>query len=367
LPAIMVYSNEICYENAEHLIGKLNELQFTDIFFVAKNMDGKVYYSSKLAEASGDKLSLLCKLAADYNMDITAWFCTFTEGYTGRLFGEGTSRFLKENPDAAAVNVQGRSTIEEPVRCDQGLENYACPANPLVQRHELALIREIIRNYPIKGIHLDFVRYPFPGDYCYCTFCKNKFKQDFGPSAGELRSQEHKAEWQQQIISEFISKAKSEIKSFNEDTRVSALVWKYNDCLNMTQDWRNWNVDFVTPMFYNKSYLRSIEWIRGEIAFNARISNRKIVAAVGGPYSELFTKSEWDRIEKAVSSTESEGVLYGHYGLASVIQGLENGKFNSLKRRLKWQQVSGTMRLKFFFGRAAIKALEHVKNKQVKR
>jgi len=361
--AVILYPNEICNENSEYLVTKLSDLQFTDIFFVAKNIDGKVYYSSKLAEAPEDKLTLLCKLASDHNMKVSAWFCTFTEGYTGALFGEGTSRFLKKNPDAAAVDAVGRSTIEEPVRCDQGLENYVCPANPVVQRYELALIEEIVRKYPVKGIHLDFVRYPFPGDYCHCTFCTDKFKQDLSPSTDGLRSQQHIAKSRQQTITQFVNRAKKEIEGFDERVRMSALVWKYNDCLDMTQDWKNWDVDFVTPMFHHKHYGRSIGWISDEISFNARTSNKNIVAAVGGPYSDLFTKSEWDRVEKTVSSTESKGILYLHYGLAAVIEALENGKLNSLTRRLKWYQVSTGRRMRSLEW-AAIKAIKRVKTWQ---
>jgi ornithine decarboxylase len=42
------------------------------------------------------------------------------------------------------------------------------------------------------------------------------------------------------------------IKKHSKNIQCSALVWKYRDCLEKTQDWKDWNVDFVTPMFYHK-------------------------------------------------------------------------------------------------------------------
>lgn len=333
---IMIYSNEITLENTEKILKRLYNLQFTDIFFVTKNIEGKVFCASKYAEMVEDKLSLLCRLTDKYNINVYAWFCTFTEGYEGKLYGSGTSRFLQENSDCAAVNSDGKNTLEKPVPCDQGLENYVCPANPKVQEYELKLMKEIVLNYPIKGIHLDFIRYPFPGDYCYCEFCRQKFEQEFGISIESEESKRYMLKWKQNTITNFVNKVYTEIKKLNKDVQISALVWKYDDCLEKTQNWKEWDIDFVTPMFYHKSYRKKIEWVKEEINKNKQVSNKNIIAAVGGPYSNLFTKREWNSIDKSVDSTTAKGVIYGHYGLLDVIGTLERGGIADIKKTITW-------------------------------
>jgi uncharacterized lipoprotein YddW (UPF0748 family) len=350
---IMIYSNEITLENTEKIVKKLNNLQFTDIFFVTKNIDGKVFYSSKIAEVVEDKLSLLCRLADKYNMNVYAWFCTFTEGYEGELFGSGISRFLQENPDCAAINRDGKTTLEKPVLCDYGLENYVCPANQNAQEYELKLISEIVLNYPVKGIHLDLIRYPFPGDYCYCASCRQKFEQEFGIPIGSEESKRHMLKWKQNTITNFVNKIHTEIKKLNKDVKISALVWKYDDCLEKMQDWKEWDIDFVTPMFYHKGYWKKIKWIKEEINKNKQISSKNIIAAVGGTYSNLFTKNEWNFIEKTVTTTEAEGLLYGHYGLLDVIETLEGESrmIEDIKKMIKWNILRYTVEAKKILAR----------------
>lgn len=334
---IMIYSNEITLENTEKIVKRLYNLQFTDIFYVTKNIDGKVFYSSKYAEIVEDRLSLLCRLADKYSINVYAWFCTFTEGYEGKLYGSGTSRFLLENPDCAAVNRDKKNTLEKPVPCDQGLENYVCPANPKVHEYELKLMKEIVLNYPVKGIHLDFIRYPFPGDYCYCEFCRQKFEQEFGILLESKKSKRYIIlKWKQNTITNFVNKLSKEIKELNKDIQISALVWKYDNCFEKTQAWNEWNIDFVSPMFYHKSNRKKIKWITEEININKQKSNKNIIAAVGGPYSNLFTRREWNFIDKSVGSTTSNGIIYGHYGLFIVIETLEKGGIADIKKMITW-------------------------------
>lgn len=334
---IMIYSNEITSSNAQETIQRLHDLQFTDIFYIAKNIDGKVFYTSKIAETPEDRLSLLCRLASEYKMGIYAWFCTFTEGYKGKLYGDGTSCFLQSNRECAVVNRDGKSSLEKPILSDQGFENYVCPANLKVQEHELDLIKEIAANNPVKGIHLDFIRYPFSAQYCYCKYCHRKFREDFGFSLHDEKASMYVLGWRQNIIADFVNKAHKAVRELNEAIQLSALVWKYDDCLDKTQDWKQWDIDFATPMFYHKSYRRGIRWVEQEIGKNTQISGKDIVAAVGGPYSNLFTKKEWELIERSVNRSQCKGIMYGHYGLLDVIQTLEGESgLADIRKAITW-------------------------------
>ena len=334
--AIRVYPHEITSGNVNQILKRLHNLGITHVFYEAKNIDGKVFYSSKLAEVVDDRLSLICESAKKYKMRISVWFCTFPEGYRGKLFGSGTSRFLQRNQNCAAVNDKGYNTLEHPVPCDFGLENYACPANPKVQNYELELIKEIVKNYSVNGIHLDFIRYPMPGDYCYCDYCTTRFKDIFGFPITDEKASGYLLKWRQGTITNFVNKIYREIKSVDKNLRLSALVWKYDDCLKLTQDWKQWKVDFISPMFHHKYYLKRPVWNRNEVHRNRMISDKRIVASVGGAYSDLFTKKEWELCEGYAIEGGAKGILYEHYDLLEVASTLENSRTNDIRKMIRW-------------------------------
>ncbi|OPX58842.1 MAG: hypothetical protein A4E25_01463 [Methanobacterium sp. PtaB.Bin024] len=346
MKGIMIYSDEIDKKTVKPVLKRIHNLGFTDVFYVTKNIDGKVYYSSKIAETRENTLKLLCDAAKKYNIGVYAWFCTFTEGYEGNLFGNGTSKFFIDNPELSAKDVNLNDTIEKPVRSDQGSENYLCPANPRVFQYELSLMEEIANNYDIKGIHLDFMRFPLPGNYCYCDYCVMKFEEKYGVSIFSDDAGQYLPEWRKNVISNFVNKIYKNSK-FKSNVQLSALVWKYDDCLEKTQDWKNWNVDFVTPMFYNKGYLKGVKWVYNEIKHNKNSSkNTKIIAAIGGSFSNFFTKEEWNKLEKTVKKANLEGFIIGHYGLFNVLDTLEKDTIlTSLKKRAKWTSHKAIIKL----------------------
>jgi uncharacterized lipoprotein YddW (UPF0748 family) len=47
-------------------------------------------------------------------------------------------------------------------------KNWLCPSNARNIKLELSAIREIVQNYDVDGIHLDYIRYP-NSSYCYCN------------------------------------------------------------------------------------------------------------------------------------------------------------------------------------------------------
>ena len=63
--AIRVYPHEITPGNVDRILERLHNLGITDVLYEAKNVDGKVFYSSKLAEVLDDRLGLICESAKE--------------------------------------------------------------------------------------------------------------------------------------------------------------------------------------------------------------------------------------------------------------------------------------------------------------
>lgn len=57
------------------------------------------------------------------------------------------------------------------------------PSHTGYRQYLMPLMREVVENYPVDGIHLDYIRYPEAVEgrhYRYCRRCRKKFKDEYG-------------------------------------------------------------------------------------------------------------------------------------------------------------------------------------------
>lgn len=76
----------------------------------------------------------------------------------------------------------------EYVGCKKGSDkkgNIFCPAQDEVQDWAFSFYEEVMKNYDIAGIHLDFIRYS--EEYCWCDYCKKAFKRETGIEMEEMK------------------------------------------------------------------------------------------------------------------------------------------------------------------------------------
>ena len=101
-----------------------------------------------------DPLSVFCEEAAGYHVDVHAWInpfriCSDISGWNDVCDSNPARRFQQDDDpsnDAAVVQTAG------------GV--YYDPASPAVQDLILCGVRELLENYPIRGIHIDDYFYP---------------------------------------------------------------------------------------------------------------------------------------------------------------------------------------------------------------
>ena len=149
------------------------------------------------------------------------------------------------------------------------------PANDKVQKYQLAVIEEILTNYPkLDGIHLDFIRYPYtvpysPGSrftktlqFGYTKEALEKFRKRTGldPRNMSLSTKNTQAwdDYRREQVTRFVRSTYQLCKKTNPKLSVSAAVvcWADRAYLAAFQDWRGWLedeiVDFVISMNYTK-------------------------------------------------------------------------------------------------------------------
>lgn len=129
------------------------------------------------------------------------------------------------------------------------------PALPEVQDYLYNVCLDIVANYDVDGLHLDYVRYPAP------AFGRHPkaialYQAETGKTLDDAQAF---ADWRRQKISALVNRLYEGVARLEPNCRLSAAVFAsrkgtaYNDCL---QDWTAWleggYVDAVMPMAYGR-------------------------------------------------------------------------------------------------------------------
>ncbi|NOY80863.1 MAG: family 10 glycosylhydrolase [Kiritimatiellaeota bacterium] len=244
---------------------------FTAIF---PNMlwGGAAYYPSKvlpvapLVKEQGDQLAACLKACRKYGVQLHVWKVNFNLGrsvdpaFTARLKREGR---LQED-------AQGRRTP------------WLCPSHPLNRKLEIDSMVEVAKNYPVDGIHFDYIRYP-GNRTCYCDGCRKRFEQFAGAPVTDwpgqvLKDGPLRRKWlafRRSNITAVVKGVHDAAKKVRPDIKISAAVFRNwpTDRDTIGQDWVEWcrkgYLDFVCPMDYipddrafERTVIRQLGWVR---------------------------------------------------------------------------------------------------------
>jgi hypothetical protein len=172
---------------------------------------------------------------------------------------------------------------------------WLCPANEQNQRMELRRLNQLAETRGVKGVHLDYLRWP-DGVYCTCSNCKTAFTEfvggriDWPREAIEGRYHASFLEWRSQLLSKFLETASGQLRDQSSSILLSAAVWPaYPEVINrLGQNWNQWIqenwLDFVVPMNYTNSRDQFKEWTRSQVRLV--LGPQKMVAGIGYTSSE---------------------------------------------------------------------------------
>lgn len=129
---------------------------------LVKDMAGRIYWHSRrFPEAvhpdyrEFDVLRAITNVAPKYGIRVHAWLCDFGEAKDSPAF--------KLHPEWAMLSPEGGLTADEKLTPDKVYGPvWMCPARRpgYTDQWLLPMIEELVRDYPVDGIHHDYVRYP---------------------------------------------------------------------------------------------------------------------------------------------------------------------------------------------------------------
>jgi uncharacterized lipoprotein YddW (UPF0748 family) len=299
-------------QTPEALRQKLRQLYqagFNVIYFEAVNAGYPMYASrilpkNPLAPADWDPLQVAVEEGHRLGMEVHAWVWCFAVGnvrhnrlvnqpdsYTGPvLAGEAmqpdTQKPWTELSAQALRGVAGNMIPGKGKQHEYWLSPASGPGRNLLRR----VYEEIVRNYEVDGLQLDYIRYPFQSFYQpsglmgFEPIGRKRFEAESGLSLTPPLSDSTLklwTAWKTFQVSTFVRDVSESLKTIRPNLMLSAAVYpmrRAERILAIQQDWETWLerrwLDTLSPMTYMPSpegYDASIGTMRASLEAPALI------------------------------------------------------------------------------------------------
>lgn len=313
-------------EQTERMVAIARKHHINTIFFqVCKT--GDALYESKLApKAKGlpagyDPLKHVLALAHDttggkQRIEVHAWLTLFRVSTSSAL---RAGNALKSHPDWRMISYSGAKSF------DNG-QLYIDPGVPAVHDHYVEIVRELLRNYPVDGVHLDRIRYP-AADAGYNAVALERFIQQYRRTDKPKPDDPQFSDFRRRQISDLVRRLYAECKRSRPHVRMSASVatfGAYSDQFEETpcyklfyQDWPQWLrngwLDMCCPMIYKRySVKQQQQDYKAWLAFCATQANKRhLIVGQGAYLCELA--GSLHQIEQALKTSGVDGVSIYSY------------------------------------------------------
>jgi uncharacterized lipoprotein YddW (UPF0748 family) len=221
---------------------------------------------------------------------------------------------------------------------DGAPSGFVDPGVPEVAIYTHRVFMDLVRNYDIDGLHLDYVRYP-GATWGYSASSIALFKLQTGMTRTPGPADPTWQAWRRARVTNFVRDLQHELTLEKPAVKLSAALicygggpvdwggWPYTSAYSSVfQDWRSWLVngylDFGVPMNYDSDWsAREQEWFDRWINFekDSRIANR-VVVGVGAFLN--YPEDTLAQIRRVLSASPGGnrvlGVAIYSYGSTSV-------------------------------------------------
>jgi uncharacterized lipoprotein YddW (UPF0748 family) len=278
-----------------------------------------------------DPLDLIIKQGHRNGYEVHAWINLYY-AWSHAPFPLSEEHIINKHPEWIIGNEKGVSlrtfTVEE-IKA-MGLEGYFLePGNPQVRDHLRKVAREIVENYDVDGLHMDYCRFP-RDDYGYDIGARVNFmretyvdpfklldhseiREEFG-SGAVFDVQQKWNDWRRNQVTLTVKQIYEDVKEIKPEIDVSVAVIGDNTYAreDLYQDWVYWAnagyTDYVVPMLYSSD----VHWIERKTKDIIRnVGRDKLVVGLG---AYLQDNSNLSQEIVTVQGLETRGYLLFSYG-----------------------------------------------------
>ena len=351
LKGVWLRPTETTQNEIEKTVEKLKNTGITDIF-LETYFHGKTIFPSKFLAKEGviyqrqefkgiDPLRIWIDEAHKRGIKLHVWFETFYVGNDNpQLIYNHVLNVHPEWSNKRLMNYDSQTPVAS---LSEHNGYFLDPANNEVREYLKNIINEIVENYNIDGINLDYIRYPqtvdssFPNyatmNWGYTQFARNEFKEiyDIDPIDIKYGTAEWElwAQYRQDKISSFVH----DIRKLTKDKPIMLTAVIFPDlkkCLEgKMQNWRKWSfygyIDGLTPLILTGDKNTAELLIKDVMQNTSPITNIYtgiFVTFMGGSPEDLLMQMQKAREYKAKGSILFD---YAH---------LKNNYIDALKTRI---------------------------------
>ncbi len=134
-----MWPNNVYESGAEKIISVLSFAGFTDIYFLTKGLSGKTSFIGKTAPAAfeRDVLKEVIDVSHRFGIRVHAWFTSASDEYYKSIHPESGRAHFTRGKDRELISFKDKA----------------------YRKYLKSVVDEVIDNYSIDGIHLDYIRY----------------------------------------------------------------------------------------------------------------------------------------------------------------------------------------------------------------
>jgi uncharacterized lipoprotein YddW (UPF0748 family) len=324
-------------EVVDRVVDQAAEAGFNALFVQVRGR-GDAFYTSRIVPRSilleheprdFDPLARLVARARGRGLAVHAWVNILLVAHFGQPIPHG--HVLEKHPDwamvpravaARALRSWGRARLEliaSAGREEQAEGYYLSPSVSGVGDRLEAVVRELVRHYPLDGLHLDFVRYPGPAwDYSRASLEGFRRKRGgYDLLGGPAHDPEGFAEYQRHVLTALTSRLADTARVERPGIVVSAAVTpdEAQAVHHKFQDWPRWLASGILTALCPMAYTSDNEVFTSQVEQAlARARHGQPVWAGIGAY-RLDVAGIVEKVELARRAGAGGVVLFSHESL----------------------------------------------------
>ena len=323
----------------DRVVDEAAEAGFNALFVQVRGR-GDAFYASRLAPRSPllerqprdfDPFARLLARARARKMEVHAWVNVLLAAHFGQPLPK--DHVLEKHPEwamvpksvaTAALVASGPRRLRlvmDAGRAEGDVEGYyLSPSVPAVASHLESVLRELVRAYPVDGLHLDFVRYPGP-DFDFSRAALEGFRRESGGTdllGGPGRDPAAWSDYRRRVLTALVTRLSDAARVERPGLVLSAAVApdEAQAVHHKFQDWPAWLASGVVSALCPMTYTADSVIFRQQVETAAERAGGGLPVWAGIGAYRLDVAGVVEKVAVARQSGAKGVVVFSHESLA---------------------------------------------------
>ncbi len=258
-----------------------------------------------------DALEGFVRIGHEYGIQIHAWVENFFIGTTNQQQND-SAHISNHNEDWLLLDKDGKNYY---VSAEYGNFIFLNPQNRECRDLVLSVYRELLENYEIDGLHLDYIRYPEhngAADFGYNQDTIKDFQQEYGyktdPHNYEPGTQQYKdwIKYRQNVITSFVKEVNDLVKEIRPEVWITAACYPSltdapNQIYQYTTEWVK--LGYIDQVF-SMTYSNGTEYVTSNASSFIKACEDKALYSTG---LTLFSGNSGEELLSQINATRDVG------------------------------------------------------------